>query len=89
MTTLYIVPDADGAFPELKDREVVRTNEFAVGGLAGGMTNGAPAVVTVIELPDGRVVFAETSLALFLTAADVFKDRYGDPRYDAKGQKVS
>ena len=35
----------------------------------------------MIVVPLGKeVVIAETTLALFLTAADAFKARYGDPR---------
>jgi hypothetical protein len=33
-----------------------------------------------IDLDDGSVVLAETSLALFLTVADGLRARYGDPR---------
>jgi hypothetical protein len=51
-----------------------------VAGLDDGMTSGKPSVAFGIVLPDGRWVFAETSLRLFLTAADVLKARFGDPR---------
>lgn len=56
------------------------TNEIEVGALAGGMESGAPSAAFCFTLPDGRVVLAETSLALFLTAADALKAKYGDPR---------
>lgn len=51
-----------------------------VGALAGGMQSGAPSCALCFNLPDGRAVLAETSLALFLTAGDALKARYGDPR---------
>jgi hypothetical protein len=51
-----------------------------VTGLAGGMQSGKLSVALRIDLPNGGVVVTETSLALFLTAADGLKARYGDPR---------
>jgi hypothetical protein len=42
--------------------------------------SGKPSVALGFELPDGRWVLAETSLALFLTAAEALRARYGDPR---------
>lgn len=51
-----------------------------IGCLANGMASGAPAAALCFKLPDGRVVLAETSLKLLLTAADTLKARYGDPR---------
>ncbi len=51
-----------------------------IGALASGMKSGAPSVALCFKLPDGTIVLAETSLALFLTAAEVLAARYGDPR---------
>lgn len=48
--------------------------------LDGGMVGGRPSVAISITLPDGRWVLAETSLRLFLTAADALRARFGDPR---------
>lgn len=56
---------------------------IGVGGLAGGMSSGKPSVALRIDLPDGRHVIAETSLALFLMAADALKARFGDPRTES------
>jgi hypothetical protein len=44
------------------------------------MVSGAPSVAFCFKLGEREVVLAETSLALFLTAADALKARYGDPR---------
>jgi len=63
-------------------------NGTAIGvtGLKGGMSSGKPSVMLRFDLPpedgfpQGRVVLAETSLALFLMAADGLKARFGDPR---------
>lgn len=63
--------------------QIIHVGEEAyieVGGLPGGMASGKPSVAFCIPLPDGRVVIAETSLALLLTAGDALKARYGDPR---------
>lgn len=71
------------AWPELLDpgRKVVHTKTaIGVAALTGGMTSGKPSVAFRIDLPDGTTVIAETSLALFLTAADALKAKYGDPR---------
>lgn len=39
-----------------------------LGGLEDGMTGGKPSVAICFPLPDGRVVLAETSLALLKTS---------------------
>jgi hypothetical protein len=45
------------------------------------MESGKPSVCIGVFLPNnGGCVLAETSLALFLTAADALKARFGDPR---------
>ncbi len=54
------------------------TEPFRVGGLPGGMASGKTSVAFDIPLPDGRHVLAETSLELFLAAADALRARYGD-----------
>jgi hypothetical protein len=51
-----------------------------IGGLANGMSSGKPSVGIAAVLPDGRAVLVQTSLQLFLMAADALKARYGDPR---------
>jgi hypothetical protein len=88
MPSLRIIPDAEQAsWPELhaaraSGRLVHLSDDadIAVAGLAHGMQSGDPSVSFTFALPDGRVVFAETSLRLLLTAADALKARHGDPR---------
>lgn len=70
MAHLQVVLDIEGKWPDLADKTLLHVQDFAVGGLAGGMESGKPSVAIRIDLPTGQVVFAETSLALFLTAAD-------------------
>jgi hypothetical protein len=72
--------DGDGQFPELEGRHVHHVQDFVVTALTGGMASGMPSVAIIIPLPDGSVVFAESSLRLLLTAADALKAKYGDPR---------
>jgi hypothetical protein len=87
MPSLKIILDGDGAFPEFEYlREQGRLihlgedAEITVTGLEGGMDSGDPSAAFIFMLPDGKSVFAETSLRLFLSAADALKTRYGDPR---------
>lgn len=82
MPVLHINLD-EPAWPELanmREKIISTTEPIGVTGLHGGMESGLPSVALRIDLPDGRVVIAETSLALFLTAADALKARFGDPR---------
>ena len=85
MIPLRIVLDADGAFPELEGSQVRKAHaarSIAVAALQGGLKSGGTSIAFVIPLEDGSHVFAETTLKLFLTAADAMKARFGDPRQD-------
>ena len=88
MPSLRIVLEGDNAFPEFKGRETIDVHHFAVTALEGGMTSGNPSIAFLIELPDGRVVFAQSSLLLFLAAASAFKAKYGDPNQEPKGVPI-
>lgn len=50
---------------------------LTVAALPAGMQSGAASVSFTFELPDGKVIFFETSLALFQLAAKMFAARYG------------
>ena len=55
--------------------------ELIVGGMPQGTESGKPTVMLALEQPGGHgFLVAETTLSLFLTAADVLKAKYGDPR---------
>jgi len=83
MLGLTIILDGDGA---LRGKEVEEADgELIVLALDGGMASGNPSVAIAIERADGTYVFARTSMKLFLTAADAFRARFGDPRQEAKG----
>lgn len=52
-----------------------------IGGMAEGTEGKKPIVMIAFEDPTtGGYLVAQTTLALFLTAADGLKAKYGDPR---------
>lgn len=82
MPLLKILLQGDGAWPDLADRrdDVVHLANDAppiqVSVLDDGMESGAPSVSIRIDLPDGTIVIAETSLRLFLNAANLLSAAY-------------
>lgn len=75
-TSFALKLDGDGAWPDLKGKigteAVVHVGDGSHVELAllrAGMTSGASSVMFRFDLPDGRVVLFETSLAIFTTAA--------------------
>lgn len=82
MPSIDLVLAGDGAFADVNPKKLAHTTEsIRIAGLAGGMQSGKPSVAIGVFLPNnGGCVIAETSLALFLTAADGLKARFGDPR---------
>jgi hypothetical protein len=55
------------------------TGMVKVIGMPNGTQAGKPTVMIRATLPDGRDVFIETTLALFVTAARGLLARYGEP----------
>ena len=86
MIAINLKLDGDGAWPELAqaiaNNLVAKAVSIHIAGLARGMVSGKPSVTIRFDLDDGTFAIAETSLALFLMAADGLKARYGDPRDD-------
>jgi hypothetical protein len=84
MISLKLNMEGDGAWPDLAEKlaleKVLRSESIELAVLSGGMASGKPSVAIRINLDDDSVVIAETSLILFLSAADAFKAKYGDPR---------
>lgn len=81
LPVLEVNPHSDGVWPDLDPAKIRHTTgPIFVAGLAAGMKSGAPSVAIRISLPDGTTVLAETSLSLFLTAADALRAAHGDPR---------
>lgn len=82
MPSIDIILDGDGAFRDVDPKHLAHTTEtIRVAALAGGMQSGKPSLCIGMFLPNGGgCVIGETSLALFLSAADALKARFGDPR---------
>lgn len=81
-SSMTIKLDGDNAWPDLFNQRqrlihIGNGSHIEVAALAGGMTSGRPSVMFRIDLPDGRVVLAETSMRNFLMAARAFEARYG------------
>lgn len=84
MPVLKLKMEGDGCWPDLAEKiaagELLRSEDIELAVLSGGLVSGKPSVAIRINLDDDTVVIAETSLVLFLSAADAFKAKYGDPR---------
>jgi len=76
-TILSVHVNAEGVWADLSGRKILKATLTSVGALPHGMTSGRTSVALRIELNDGSVVFAETSLRLFQQAAAAFTGRYG------------
>lgn len=81
-SSITIKLEGDNAWPDLRDQReriihIGNGSHIEVAALAGGTTSGRPSVMLRIDLPDGRVVLAETSMRNFLMAAQAFAARYG------------
>lgn len=77
MTSLQIHLDGDGAWPDMVPEKTIKGNLIGVAALKAGMQTGRASVSFRVELPDGQLVFCETSMRLFLNAANVFRVKYG------------
>lgn len=82
MAALDIFVRGDGMAADIPRDKLAHTTEpLRIGALDAGTDGGKPSVAILAILPNGGgAVLAETTLALFLAAADAFKAAYGDPR---------
>lgn len=79
MIAIDLFLNADGMLDGVTaDKIIIAEKNIKMGVLEGGMASGKPSVSFGIYLPDGRVVFAETSLLLLQSAIRAFTARYGD-----------
>lgn len=80
MPSIRVILDGDNAWPDINDRGVIHVTEAPIqlAALAGGMTSGRTSLAFRIDLPDGNVVVAETSLALFNAAWHALHGRFAD-----------
>lgn len=80
MLHMGIILEGDDAWPELAEKKMEGTlvhveDSITVARLARGMHSGNSSVCIRLDLPDGKTVLAQTSMALFLGAADAFRAR--------------
>jgi hypothetical protein len=78
MPAMQLNLDADGSLKDWKGRVYVPIDKavgWRVGLLRGGMESGKHSVSIATLTEGGEVVFLETSLELFLGAADAFRAR--------------
>lgn len=81
MESLQIVPDLEQqGFRDEPYAVVMYQGPVVVGGMNQATVEGNPAVMVGINTDDGAILVIQTTLALFLTAADALKAKYGDPR---------
>ena len=80
MITLSIILDGEGCWPDLAEKGFEKADLVSIAALSDGMTSGKPSIAFRFSLCDGRTAIGQTSLALFLSAADAFRAKYGDPR---------
>lgn len=59
--------------------DLAETTSLTIAGCPEGTSSGKPTVLFLHDV-GGTPIFCETTLALFLTAADALKAKYGDPR---------
>lgn len=81
MPQIHILMEGDGAWPDLPGKDVISLDvDYAppiqVAVLDGGMESGLPSVAFRFDLPDGRVVIAQTSARLFCMAASAIQSKY-------------
>jgi hypothetical protein len=86
VSTIDLLLEGDGAWPDIaakkRQGKLVWLRPDAVIGmaaLAGGMTSGRASIAFRFDLPDGRCVFAETSLRALYTATKALVTRHGEP----------
>lgn len=78
MPALVIKLEGDHSWPDLADKpdgQIIDIQTIEMALLPGGMASGKASVAIRIDLPDGRVVIAQTSQELFDAAARAFRAR--------------
>lgn len=82
MESLRVIPDLTQKGLRDDNNYVVagHEGEVVIGGMPQGTVQGHPTVMIALDLGEEGFLVTETTLALFLTAADGLKAKYGDPR---------
>ena len=80
MSALKVHLEEEGAFKDYQDKKIIHLGNDAqpirIAALEGGMASGKPSIAIGIEIGDDTLVLAETSLKLFLAAADMLRVRF-------------
>ena len=85
MPSIDLNLDGDNAWPDLKGRkgdpfiyEVPKDSPLQMATFPSGMKSGRASAMIRVDLPDGKVILIETSVACFLTAAAAMRGRFGE-----------
>lgn len=88
MLAINLILDGDGSMPDLAEvmaaGKLIHMNGetgMHMTGLSGGTDSGNPSVMFRFDLPDGRVLVAETSLRLLTTCVAALNARHGGSRW--------
>jgi hypothetical protein len=85
MPELVMHIEGDGCWPDLAERQgdvvaIKDDNPIEIATLRGGMQSGRASVMIRLNTPEGKIVLAESSLALFGAAVKGFESAAGvDP----------
>jgi hypothetical protein len=81
MESIRIIPDLEQQGFADSPYEVTPINgELIIGGLGNATAEGRPSVMLGIKVGEKEYLAKQTTLSLFLSAADALKAKYGDPR---------
>jgi hypothetical protein len=79
MLSLRVLMEGDGALEDVSPSKIIiAEGQITLGALPAGMVSGKPSVFFLIPMPDGKVVFAELSLALLQAGTRAMTVKYGD-----------
>jgi len=82
MNMIKVNLEGDGCWKDLeskiKTKDVVWMKDgiIQIAALSKGMRSGKPSLSIRFDLPGGKIVVAETSMQLFLSAAELLRQRY-------------
>lgn len=81
MPQIILELQGDGAWPDLKDREVINIPDdvpIKIIALPGGMQGGRDSIAIRFDTGEKSSVVAQTSVRLFLQAAAAIRGRFGE-----------
>jgi len=74
----YTVSEPKSEYLEaLRNKEIIEGELQIITGVPEGTAKGKPTVGFIIKLPDGRYVWAETTLKIFQTCSTGLTAKYG------------